>query len=162
MPRVTFRGDNNLLGITSPFAAFSYQAALSDVERSFDGGIFTIVAKDVSMIDVATVVSFVGLGGSVQGFPVFIKIASANYEDNALSSLPNATYVNEADETVNRKWSEWHDSTHVHTDASDGAKLIAGNSWGEELTGVEIKALVDGGYNVLTASQYLAELPTPE
>lgn len=97
-------------------------------------------------------------GGSVTGLPVWIEVAEANYNNEVPSSLPNRVYIDENEEEVVRKWSEWKDSYHEHK--YYGTKYyIPGNSFGVELHSSEFLPLYTNppnGVRLLKQSEFKA------
>lgn len=114
-------------------------------------------------ITIPLIAGWSAAGGSVSGYPVFIKMSTSTYTGDVMTGMPNRTYLDGNNVEQTRTWDEWKDSTHEHFDADDGDKLVPGNSFGTELTGAEIAALyADSDYTVLTATEFAAALPDPE
>ena len=97
-------------------------------------------------------------GFTVTDAPVFVKMSVATYANPVPDGLGNR----EKPDSSIRTWSEWHDATHNHMDATDGDKIVPGNSFGVELTSAELAVLLAGGYTLLTASEVAAHLPSEE
>lgn len=100
--------------------------------------------------------------------PVFIRVPLASYEQPVPAGtesdpFPHATHVDEADQTVPTKWSQWRDEYHEHFAASNGDMLIPGNSWGVELTFEQGNILIAAGFTLLSPGEFKAALsPTEE
>lgn len=95
----------------------------------------------------ALLTQIVGVGGDIEAFPVWFKMTKA-YADatDVPASLPNRTYTPEGGAETVYKWSQWHDANHVAFEANDGGTdviVIAGNSWGEELSASQAVGALD-------------------
>lgn len=140
-----------------PFRWMIVQAASRGVYVDVIGDQGTIDIADHGEITTTVIVGMQGFGLSVSGWPAFIKMSPATYS----GSVPS--YVPVADESSRPVlWSDWKDSTHNHLDATDGDKIVPGNSLdGTELDGSVIADLVSQGsseYTVLSSSEVLGEM----
>lgn len=116
-------------------------------------------SEDISM---APLLLSLSQGFTVEGAPVFIKMTPTKYALDVPEGIRNREYLNADEETVVRTWVDWHDNTHEHMDATDGDKIVAGNSWGAELSSDELLVLLGGGYTLYLGHEIAQFLPAPE
>lgn len=99
----------------------------------------------------------VALGGDIEGFPVFFKMAKDYAETTDVpSTMPNSIITSEDGTTTPVKWINWHDSTHQITEYDDNGVIyvvIPGNSFGEELPAS--KWPNDPNIEIMTTKAYL-------
>ena len=161
--KAKFIGDEALLGTGGLFFDFAYnKSVLVNKPRTEQNGLITLNLDDTDDVVIDDITGFVNNGGTVEGVPVYLKLSTPQYNQNVPAEIPHNQKPDPGNppNTVNRKWNEWKDSTHSHGDSSTATfKLIPGNAFGTELTGTEIKFLVDSGIIVLDTTEYLADLP---
>jgi hypothetical protein len=99
------------------------------------------------------------VGGELEGWQVFFKVAEADYEDEVPVGFPFGTTTDLTDPEnpveVQRKWSEWKDEFHEHQ-LVDGYYYIASNSFDRMLKASEWFMFALAGLAVVT------ELPVPD
>lgn len=94
-------------------------------------------------------------------YPFFIKMSKAQLDNIVPQELPNSIKINVDETEVPVAWKDWHDSTHHFKYSNDGNEvIIAGNSFGKELSCADIKVVYDNGYAVINTLEYKQLLAT--
>ena len=88
-------------------------------------------------------------GIEIEGYAAFLILPNDEYQDVISVDIANYQYLDENENMITRKWSEYKDSTHEHHEAIDDQKIIPLNGFGEELLGSDIKKLIDAGFTVV-------------
>jgi len=148
------------------FKALTDILVLANGDRKWQNGIITSNFTDVSLVTVNVVLAWVQAGGSVEGFPAFLKMTSAAYGKNVPDGVNNNSVTtldeNNVETTVVRKWSDWKDATHSHKKIGN-FHYVPGNCYGIELTGEELTVVSKiSGVTVLTKQEYKDALPVGE
>lgn len=139
------------------FKPFTDLIVLSDSKRTWNNGVVTSKITDTSLADVATVIAWCSAGGEVENFPCFIRMTDTAYAKDVPEGIPERSYVNEAEETVIRKWSEWGSNEHNKWDTFNYFGAVYSQT---ALTGSELTVIYDlPGVTLLTAAQYNAARP---
>lgn len=138
-----------------PLLVYASMVGLKVNARKDPAEITGIVDTDVFRL--STALGIVQAGGEVKNLPAWIKIPTANYEDEVPAYLPKRTYQDEQGNEVVRKWSEWKDGVHEHNLIGTDY-YVGGNSFGEELLGTILAQLYAGGFTLLDTNTYRALL----
>lgn len=154
---VTFKGDYNTYfkPANTPFRDLLDEAIYRGAEVVRLNGKGEISVKDVQDINIATLMVIIGAGMEVYGYECFIKIPSANIDNEIDVAI--AGYQHEVDGvTVTKTWRQWGiDSNSTANQDVEGNYYIASNAYNDEpLTGADLKLLNDAGYNLLTILEY--------
>jgi len=145
------------------FKALTDILVLANGDRKWQNGIITSNFTDVSLVTVKAVLGWVQAGGSVEGFPAFLKMTNTAYAKEVPEGVRSRTTIetdeNDVETTTVRKWSDWKDATHSHQKI-DNYHYVPGNSFGVELTGIELGIVNKlSGVTVLTKQEYKDSLP---
>lgn len=96
----------------------------------------------------------------IEDLDVWVKMSTAKYATAVPVGISNRTYLDETETEIVRKWNEWHSENNVHYDATDGDKLVPGNSWNGYLTHAELAVLAGlTGYTLYPAHEGAALRP---
>lgn len=137
-------------------------------QRNVDAATYADIGKSVLTVNsedssTSAVLLALSKGGDVEGAPMFIKMTSSKYQQQVPVGIHERTYMDPEGNELNRKWSEWKSANHEHMDATDGDKIVPGNSWGVELSSAELKSLIAlTGYTLVLGHEVKALLPEPE
>ena len=158
-----FIGAPSLL-YSAAFMPLSLMAANTQAPgRLLPDGRLEIKPTLITPVTGATATAFLNAGGDIEDAPMYIKMSSSKYQANVPVGIRERTFMDEDENELNRKWSEWKDSNHEHMTAEDGDKIVPGNSWGVELSSAELKVLLGlTGYTLYLAHEVNALLPEPE
>lgn len=128
------------------------QSALEALVTKTSGDVKTVTV-DSTKVTMADMAISLAKGYAVEGAPTWIKMTLKVYAGDVPVGIGNrSTFDDKGAESV-RTWADWHDEYHKHQDASDGDKLVAGNSFGVELTSDELKVLISSKYTLLLAHE---------
>lgn len=102
-----------------------------------------------------------GSGFEVHGAAWYIVMPPSLYATQVIEGMNHRI---KEDEAV-RVWSEWHDDNHNHMETPTGDMIVPGNSWGEELTFDEVKALFEAHFDLIlgldVAGKMAEQTPAP-
>jgi len=128
-----------------------------------DDGRLAIKPNKINPVTGAIATAFLSAGGDIEEAPIFIKMSSSKYQQDVPVGIHERTFEDDDGNELNRKWSEWKDSTHEHLTADDGDKIVPGNSWGYELSSESLKALLAlTGYTLYMGHEVSALLPVED
>lgn len=132
-------------------------AAIVGLEVKREGDICVLSGiTDLSLFGLTTTLGIVQSGGEVEGLPIFIEMTSDFHTDTDVPVfVPNATYIDENEQTISRKWSEWKDATHEHHTIGDKV-YVPGASFGVELKGSVLAQLYGASYTLKTQPEFEA------
>lgn len=111
-----------------------------------------IKAGEVTLEHVAAVV---GLGGAVEAWPCWLRLAAADLDSPVADGLPNRT---DAQGAV-RTWGQWHDpalSSGPRLNIAGDEALVATNGFGADPDGAAVALLAAAGLTVLSAAEAAA------
>lgn len=170
MARITISGSTAKVTDTvlggSPVATlkawFDFAKGHNSVISKTGNGISSIEIDDDST-SIDPLLLALSNGFTVEGAPIFIKMSTSKYNGNMPVGISNCTYTDDEGTEFVRTWTEWHDDTHEHFDATDGDKIVPGNSWGEELSSAELTKLLSlTGYTLLLGQEVNAHREQPD
>lgn len=118
---------------------------------------FSIGRLDISVVPQALglIRDQLGLYAELVRYPAFVQMGVVDYEKNVPAYLPNAERLDEAENTVPVKWSEWKDSTHEHRVSGPATFNIPLNSSnGRDVAGTVLARLISDGFTVLRMDAY--------
>jgi len=160
MARVTISGDTKkvtdaILGGTPSIPLKSWfdfaKGHTTVISRTVHG--ISSVELDHENMSMTPILLALSEGFKVEGAPIYIKMSPARYAGQVPQGISNRSYFDETGTNIVRKWSEWKDAAHEHMTASDGDKIVPGNSFGEELPSDSLLALMLGGYTMFLGSE---------
>lgn len=161
MRGVTIRGPIDFFNPTLPSGAANPFFVL--VTWANSRGVFVRREGDEGVMEGFTDLEYLSLevvkqvveqaGGDVEGYPVFLEIPEANYEDTVVLTLPGATIQDADGNTTVRRWSEYKRPGNTHV-LKDGVYHIKGSSMGRHLTGKEIVNAMNAGVTVKPISEW--------
>lgn len=165
MTRILISGDENkvksaTLGGTPDAVLkewFDWAKGQKNVVASTADGVtaLEVNASDTAFSALAYAIS---QGFTVEGAPIFMKMDADTYAGEVPEGIRNRL---DAEDNV-ITWESWHDDTHHHMDANDGDKIVAGNSWGEELSSAELAILLGAGYTMRLGHEIVDWMPVSE
>tara|TARA_R110000868_G_scaffold238738_1_gene493210 strand:- start:35 stop:538 length:504 start_codon:yes stop_codon:yes gene_type:complete len=151
------------------FRALAEEAAVLNIDRRTvdDGANMLYETKTPNSLFYAritpmVVAGVVSAGGSVEGYPVYVRMtASYASTTDVPSYVPGATYVNDEEVTVTRKWNEL---VPVGSFTVEGVDYTTkeGTDGITYWDGSVIAQLVGAGMDVLTRPEFQAWVPTEE
>lgn len=136
---------------------FEYAKGQRGVE-SYTDGAMQVLTVPHDKVTTAGLMLCLSEGFEVHNAPWFIVMDADTYAGEVPDGISNRTIETDDGETI-RTWADWHSPTHNHMDAADGRKIVAGASWGVELTSDEIVVLLGAGYTLVLGADVSALLP---
>ena len=168
MARVTIAGDT--LKVSDPYlggdpipalkAYFDFAKGHSTVVSRTINGISSVELDHESMT-IDPILLSLSSGFTVEGAPIYLKMTPLIYVSQVPEGISNRSFMVEDQEVV-RTWAEWKDSVHEHMDATDGDKIVPGNSFGYELSSAELSILLGLGFTMLLGSEVNQYRPSGE
>lgn len=117
------------------------------------------IEVDSTALSQALVYLLLSEGFSVTGAAVFLKMSPETYDTEVPEGISNRIH---SDTDTVKKWSEWHDDYHSHIAATDGDKIVPGNSFGIELTSDELLILLLSGFQFYLGHEIVNLLQTQD
>lgn len=153
---------------TDPVLIDTAQKALlvSNIEKWTDGQY--VYWENINAYNPATymlltnevLTAVVNSGGELEGVPLWFHVPAINVNDVVPDVLPNASFVDDQGNTIQRTWTQWHDATHEIVTLPDGSILVPTNAWGSELpASIVLNASTVSGVPFVNTVEYKNLLP---